>query len=177
MRIGRNQMCPCGSGKKFKKCCLGKAPAGAKAPQAAPAGQPRRISLHNEIEKTQNAALQGKVLLHEIGVFIFFATPAGDSWMLEVSEMDGLLLSEGGEKKEVKLVERPDTLEIDWTHRFSIREKLFTTVAYKDQEERTHQDYPCQAIHAAVQRIRRRYPREVLDSIHLEETPAADTPA
>ena len=24
MRIGRNDPCPCGSGKKFKKCCLGK---------------------------------------------------------------------------------------------------------------------------------------------------------
>jgi len=25
-KIGRNQLCPCGSGKKFKKCCLGVAP-------------------------------------------------------------------------------------------------------------------------------------------------------
>lgn len=24
-RIGRNEPCPCGSGKKFKKCCIGKA--------------------------------------------------------------------------------------------------------------------------------------------------------
>lgn len=24
-KIGRNDPCPCGSGKKFKKCCLGKA--------------------------------------------------------------------------------------------------------------------------------------------------------
>lgn len=23
-KIGRNDMCPCGSGKKYKKCCLGK---------------------------------------------------------------------------------------------------------------------------------------------------------
>jgi uncharacterized protein YecA (UPF0149 family) len=23
--VGRNDPCPCGSGKKFKKCCLGKA--------------------------------------------------------------------------------------------------------------------------------------------------------
>jgi len=27
-KTGRNDPCPCGSGKKFKKCCLGKAPAG-----------------------------------------------------------------------------------------------------------------------------------------------------
>jgi uncharacterized protein YecA (UPF0149 family) len=25
MNIGRNDSCPCGSGKKYKKCCLGKA--------------------------------------------------------------------------------------------------------------------------------------------------------
>jgi len=24
MKIGRNAPCPCGSGKKYKKCCLGK---------------------------------------------------------------------------------------------------------------------------------------------------------
>ncbi len=24
MKIGRNEPCPCGSGQKFKKCCLGK---------------------------------------------------------------------------------------------------------------------------------------------------------
>ena len=22
-KIGRNELCPCGSGKKFKKCCIG----------------------------------------------------------------------------------------------------------------------------------------------------------
>lgn len=24
-RVGRNEMCPCGSGKKFKRCCIAKA--------------------------------------------------------------------------------------------------------------------------------------------------------
>jgi len=24
MRIGRNDACPCGSGKKYKKCCINK---------------------------------------------------------------------------------------------------------------------------------------------------------
>jgi len=24
-RVGRNELCPCGSGKKFKRCCLKKA--------------------------------------------------------------------------------------------------------------------------------------------------------
>ncbi len=29
IRIGRNDPCPCGSGRKFKKCCIGKAKAAA----------------------------------------------------------------------------------------------------------------------------------------------------
>jgi len=28
MKTGRNEACPCGSGKKFKRCCDGKADAG-----------------------------------------------------------------------------------------------------------------------------------------------------
>ncbi len=27
--VGRNEPCPCGSGKKFKKCCLGRLPSSA----------------------------------------------------------------------------------------------------------------------------------------------------
>jgi hypothetical protein len=34
-RVGRNDPCPCGSGKKHKKCCLGKEPAAPAAPEAA----------------------------------------------------------------------------------------------------------------------------------------------
>jgi hypothetical protein len=33
MRIARNDLCPCGSGKKYKKCCLN---AGAKPPSPSP---------------------------------------------------------------------------------------------------------------------------------------------
>jgi len=36
MAIGRNDPCPCGSGKKHKKCCLDTAPAERKTIPAAP---------------------------------------------------------------------------------------------------------------------------------------------
>ena len=32
MKVGRNDPCPCGSGKKYKACCLGKHGAGAAMP-------------------------------------------------------------------------------------------------------------------------------------------------
>src|SRR5437868_15478192 len=38
MTTGRNDPCPCGSGKKFKKCCLGKNRAASVLPPAADLG-------------------------------------------------------------------------------------------------------------------------------------------
>jgi tetratricopeptide (TPR) repeat protein len=40
MTPGRNDPCPCGSGKKYKKCCLGKAPATTARTAAQPATEP-----------------------------------------------------------------------------------------------------------------------------------------
>ncbi len=44
MKIGRNEPCPCGSGKKYKKCCLHKAPQPEKAPFPPPASAPAQTS-------------------------------------------------------------------------------------------------------------------------------------
>ena len=40
--VGRNDPCPCGSGKKFKKCCLATVRLGLIGPELTPAGQGRR---------------------------------------------------------------------------------------------------------------------------------------
>jgi len=40
MTAGRNDLCPCGSGKKFKKCCWGKSQAATTQPLAAPSRPP-----------------------------------------------------------------------------------------------------------------------------------------
>lgn len=42
MKTGRNDDCPCGSGKKYKKCCLGKDAAAVGTPAAAPLPQRSR---------------------------------------------------------------------------------------------------------------------------------------
>lgn len=44
MKPGRNDFCPCGSGKKYKKCCLGKAPHDAEPTAAAQPVEPRLYS-------------------------------------------------------------------------------------------------------------------------------------
>jgi hypothetical protein len=39
-RVGRNQSCPCGSGRKFKICCLNKPKGTANSSSPAPASPP-----------------------------------------------------------------------------------------------------------------------------------------
>jgi SEC-C motif len=38
-QVGRNDPCPCGSGRKFKRCCLDR------APTSVPSGSPRRAAI------------------------------------------------------------------------------------------------------------------------------------
>src|SRR5689334_13915973 len=43
MKIGRNDPCPCGSGKKYKKCCLAKDEAAARAAYSQQAATQREV--------------------------------------------------------------------------------------------------------------------------------------
>ena len=67
MSVGRNDPCPCGSGKKYKKCCLGKTEAARRAPPAPPA----ELRLHSPLGSwcTQGAIAEalkpgGTVYIH-----------------------------------------------------------------------------------------------------------------
>ena len=64
-KIGRNDLCPCGSGKKYKKCCLASDEAAARAARpaqpAAAAGAPRRLwpailQDHDELDELTEAS-------------------------------------------------------------------------------------------------------------------------
>jgi|LakMenE01Jun11ns_1017448.scaffolds.fasta_scaffold9867676_3 uncharacterized protein len=55
-KIGRNDPCPCGSGKKYKNCCLPKdKPSGKKKFSAKLLSAPKGINL---IERTYGAAIE-----------------------------------------------------------------------------------------------------------------------
>jgi len=164
MKIGRNDPCPCGSGKKFKKCCYGK-PEGKRPGAGAP---PAQISLKAEVEKIQRAAAAGKSEVRTLGVFVFFSTAGGDAWLLELTEMDGLLVAEGGKSLDVEIVESAETLEVNWSHQFAVRDKKMIVTAYADKSERVLAGCPTHSIGAAIKKIRQRFPAEVLESIHLE---------
>ena len=58
-KIGRNDLCPCGSGKKYKKCCMAGDEAAARAarpaqPAAVPARRPSLASYVQEHDEPTN---------------------------------------------------------------------------------------------------------------------------
>lgn len=169
-KIGRNEACFCGSGKKFKRCCLGKQ-------QTVSSNltdvQKAQISLQNAINTIQKEASQGVEKVHELGVFVLFSTTDGDAWLLEVSQSDALQVAAAKEILTVDFEENPETIEINWTHTFEIKDKKFVITAYKDKKVEAIENYPTHPISAAVKRIKKKYSPELLESVHVdqEQTP------
>ncbi len=164
MKIGRNDPCPCGSGKKFKRCCNDISKFQPKSPEKT-----AKITLTGEVEKLQELAVAKKASVNTMGVFIFVSTEQGDGWLLEMTDTDALKVAEGGKKIEVQIKESPETIEVNWSHRFSIRKKQFFVTDYKDKTETQLSDLPTHSIFSAIKRIRKKFPKEVLASIHLDE--------
>ncbi len=162
-RIGRNDPCPCGSGLKFKKCCLHK-----EALRAEQQGQQSPPSIKREIEKIQKTAAAKTPTIFTVGVFILFSTEAGDGWLLETTEMDAIQVAASGANIDVEIVESPETIEINWTHKFAVIDKKFILTSYKDESQEVRDDFPTHSIHAFVKKILKRIPPEVLNSLHVE---------
>lgn len=159
-KIGRNDLCFCGSGKKFKKCCL---TTGAKA--AAGAAPP---SVTIEVEKIQASACAKKSAVLALGVFVLFSTTDGDAWLLEVTDMDAIQVAKDGEKLPVQIEENPETIEINWTHKFDVKNKKLVLTSYTDKSEEIRDDYPGHTILSTVKKIRSRIPPELISTIHLD---------
>jgi hypothetical protein len=153
---------------KYKKCCL-VAPKVVAQPRPAQQAMP---SVRQEVEKIQQTAKEGKELVRPLGVFILVSTVAGDAWLLEATDMDGVQVAEAGSPIDIEIVEGAETIELNWTHRFAIKNKKFVTTAYKDNAEKFHDKYPSQAIHATLGKIMKKIPPEMLKNIHITEDDA-----
>jgi hypothetical protein len=172
IKIGRNDPCLCGSGKKFKKCCYLKMKE--KGGQLQPAAAPK-ISVQEEVERIREVAARKEAKILHLGVFMLFSTNTGDAWLLELTDLDGVQVAAGGERIELEIEENADTIEINWTHRFVVRNRKFVTTAYKDKAVTTHEQYPVHSIQAAIRKIRKKFSPELLSSIHLNAGRPAET--
>jgi hypothetical protein len=162
-KVGRNDLCPCGSGLKYKRCCVDPL----KRP-AASESRRKTISLAEEIEIIQTAAEKGRKQMRELGVFVLFSTESGDGWLLEVTCQDALLLSSAGKAVGIEMEVTPETIAVNWSHRFAIRNKVFETTAYEDKKVVSYPDYPTASIAASVKRIKKRFAPEMLEGLHVD---------
>jgi len=126
-----------------------------------------RISLIAEIEKIQRAAADCRVRLRQLGVFIFFSMENGDAWVLEVSESDAVQVAAAGQALEPPVEENPETIEINWSHTFALRERKLFLTSYADKMETELVGAPTQQIQAAVRRIMKQYSSELISQVHL----------
>ena len=172
-KTGRNEPCPCGSGKKFKHCCYGKP-----APEAQSSGVPEELlvptegqqgppTLRGEVEKVQRHALARQEALWTMGVFVFFSTAEGDGWLLDASAMDALQVAAGGQPIPVDIVQTADAIEITWSHTFVV-DTHFTVTTYQDKLKTTYKSYPTVRISEVVGAVRQSLSPELLASLQVQ---------
>jgi len=132
-----------------------------------------KISLLAEIGKIQQAAHQREEVVREMGVFIFCATANGDAWLLELTESDAVQLAASGQALNIPVDENPETIAINWSHTFAIRDRMFYLTSYDDKRETCLETMPVKRIHAAMKRIRKKYSEEQLRQVHIEPSEAS----
>jgi hypothetical protein len=120
------------------------------------------------IEKIQALAGEKKVAFSELGVFLLFSDHEGDAWLLEVTESDAVQLSRGGERLALPIDENAERIEINFSHTFDIRDRQLFLVSYADKTETCLDRAPAKQIRAAIRRLYKRYPKEMLAQMHME---------
>lgn len=162
-KIGRNDKCPCQSGKKYKHCCARLQ----RAPKPMSDEEKREVTLTGAVTAIQQDASQGRIVCRELGVFFLFATKEGDAWVMEMTDCDCIKVAEGQKAIDGLIVENPETIEINWTHTYSIREKQVELVAYQDKKISILEFAPSRELHAAMRRIRKKFSSDELAKVHL----------
>lgn len=163
-KIGRNEPCPCLSGKKYKHCCSLKEQR--IKPQPTPQ-QALKITLTGGVRAIQREAMQRRKKFHELGVFFFFSTTNGDAWVMEMTDCDCVQLARGGKALEPPIDENSETIEINWSHTYTVHDQKVRITAYADQSVTTLNKAPGRELAAAMQRIRAAFSEEQLKNVHL----------
>ncbi len=164
-KIQRNQSCPCGSGKKHKHCCLPlQQSGGSPSPM-----QQMKVSLLGEIAKIQQDAVDFKAQVYQLGVFVFFSMENGDAWVLEATDSDAVQVASQGQPHKPPVTEDDERIVVDWSHNFALQKKQLFMTAYDNGAEKEILAAPTQQISAALRRIIKQYPKELLNQVHIRD--------
>ncbi len=168
-KIGRNEKCPCRSGKKFKHCCAHK-------DQENVQQQSVSVTLMSGVREIQADAENNKAVCRELGVFFFYSTVLGDAWLLEMTECDCVQLARKGVALEPPIDENSEVIEINYSHTFSLENKQLAMTAYADKSTQILADAPTRELSAAMRRIRKKLSSDQLLKVHLPNVENATAP-
>lgn len=101
-------------------------------------------------------------------MFVFFSTQDGDAWVLETTERDAFQAAASGQPLPVQ--ENRDVIEVDWSHAFVLRDRRLFVIDHKTGAKEELVNAPTMQISAALRRIRKQYPAELLRQVHVQPT-------
>ncbi|MEE4241445.1 MAG: SEC-C metal-binding domain-containing protein [Desulfopila sp.] len=166
MKIGRNDGCPCGSGRKYKRCCADKPLARQKRVQSDAAQE--KVTLTGAIQRFQKMAAENLEMMQQVGVFLLYCDKMGDAWVLEITDSDCVQIASSGKPLEVPLEENDETIVVDWSHSFLFHNRQLQITSYRDKSKEILHGAPVQQLFAARRKILKRLPPELLQKVHLE---------
>ncbi len=164
-KTGRNEPCPCGSGLKYKKCCLLNQTQ-VTQPTQTPSGNVK-VTVRQAIDEIAQDAKNKLEKIKVMGVFVLFSTTLGDAWLLEITDKDAIRIANKGKLSEVELEENPETIMINWSHKFTSDGTKFVTTAYSNKRKATYEDYPVVKINKAIKQAKEKLSPELLKELHI----------
>ncbi|MCI5141602.1 MAG: hypothetical protein D3909_07715, partial [Candidatus Electrothrix sp. ATG1] len=84
-------------------------------------------------------------------------------------DSDAVQVATLGQPHEPPVSEDKERIVVDWSHNFALQKKRLFMTAYKDGEEREILAAPTQQINAALRRIMKQYPKELLNKVHIRD--------
>lgn len=168
MKIGRNDACPCGSGRKYKRCCANAPSVDQVSLQHNAQKEQKKVTLGKTIRDFQELAGKRKQAIEQIGVFLFFADANGDAWVLELTDSDCIQIASSGSPLEISLEEDDETIVVDWTHNFSFKNKALQVKSYREKKTLVLKDAPSHKLYAIRKKILKRISPELLEQVHLD---------
>jgi regulator of protease activity HflC (stomatin/prohibitin superfamily) len=131
--------------------------------------QQMKVSLLGEITKIQQEAAHFKTRVYQLGVFVFFSMENGDAWVLEATDSDAVQVASQGQPHQPPVTEDNERIVVDWSHNFALQKKQLFMTGYNDGAEEEILAAPTQQISAALRRIIKQYPKELLNQVHIRD--------
>jgi len=165
IKIGRNDLCPCGSGRKLKYCCLSKLD---RTP-ADTSRQQRSVSLLEAADVIRQCATERCSRIIVLGVFVLCADKKGNAWLFEVTGSDAVCLVKAGEVQKVLIDENVKTIEIDYQYSFLEQDGLLVLNAYENKGQVIFHKQKSSELLELFEQVRKKCTPELLASLHVDQ--------